>query len=306
MKPFAYYKPRINLFILALFLWLFVITNREYEIIEDIPFTVENLKQGKVLKEDIPKTARVRLRGIGRSLILLKLFHDAKVALDLSTIREYFDFVITPAYVKIPSSLKVAAVTVLYPDTVHIILDEKVERSLPVVPDVKLKTKPGYVIAGEIYAEPGEVLVSGPLSLIKDIHRVKTKKVSAEDLKKNFKQEIPLLLPHAKVELSANSVMVKATVEKLSETFIRNIPVQIRNSPKKYSVKIQPPVVAVKVRGAASIIRDIKSEQISAFIDFPAVWKGQSNAFEPRIRIPEGVELIEFQPDTVIVTLIDE
>jgi len=306
MKPFSFYKPRINLFILALFLWLFVITNREYEIIEDIPLTVENIKPGKVLKEEVPAMARVRLRGIGRSLILLKLFHDAKVVLDLSTIREYFDFVITPAYVKIPSSLKVAAVTVLSPDTVHIALDEKVERSLPVVPNVKLKTRSGYIISGEVYAEPGEVLVSGPLSLIKDIHRVKTKKVSAEDLRKNFKQEIPLLLPHAKVEISVKSVVVKASVEKLAETLFEKIPVQIRNSPKKYSVKIQPPAVAVKVRGPASIIKDIKSDQISAFIEFPAGWKGQSNGFEPRILIPEGAELIEFQPDTVFITLIDD
>jgi len=306
MKPFSYYRPRISLFILALFLWLFVITSREYEIIQEVPLTVENIRTGKVLMGDIPQTARVQFKGIGRSLILLKLFHDAKVSLDLSTIKEYYDYPSSQANVKIPSSLKVEAVSILYPDTVFIRLDEKVERSLPISVNSELKVKPGYVIVGQAYAEPGEVLVSGPLSVIKDIHRVRTKKIIQKELKKDLNITAELLLPHRQVELSIPSVQVNVKVERLAETIIKNIPIKVFNAPKHYTVKVQPPALSVKIRGPVSAIKQVDSRQISASISCPSVWKGTANAFVPAVGVPAGLELVEIQPETVYTSLLEE
>jgi len=49
MKLFRYHRPKLILIVLAVLLWLFVVTGREYEDVIDIPLVVANIKTGKTL-----------------------------------------------------------------------------------------------------------------------------------------------------------------------------------------------------------------------------------------------------------------
>ena len=62
---------------LALLLWIFVMSENEYTITTDIPIEVRNLPARLVLQEKVPKLAKIRIRGQGRSLFktfILKRF----------------------------------------------------------------------------------------------------------------------------------------------------------------------------------------------------------------------------------------
>ena len=66
---------------LAFLLWLFVLSENEYIISTDIPIEVRNLPAQLVLNEKVPKFAKIRIKGEGRSIFksfILKRFvlHD--------------------------------------------------------------------------------------------------------------------------------------------------------------------------------------------------------------------------------------
>lgn len=305
MKNFAYYKSRLTILIIAIFLWLFVVTGREYEITCEIPLIVENVRPGKVLISEVPGRVEAGFKGMGRSLIYMRTFNNAELYLDISSIKYFYDFPLSPDQIKFPSSLQVTPTRIINPDTVHIILDEEIERSVPIIPQVQIETAPGFVVVGEIETAPQEILITGPLSIMKDIISIETSSLNLSDAAADLNQEIELISPHENIELSIDEVTVQASVERLTENFIRNIPIKVLNVPENLSVVVEPAVLTVKIRGPVSIVKEAGIDQITAAIVFPAVWEGGNNAFMPEVEVPEGVELVEFQPDSVFLTLIE-
>ena len=291
--------------IIAIFLWLFVVTGREYEITCEIPLIVENVRQGKVLMSEVPDRVEVGFKGMGRSLIYMRAFNNAELHLDISSIKYFYDFPLLPNYVKFPSSLQVTPMRIIQPDTVNIRLDEEIERSVPIIPRVNIETAPGFVVVGGVETAPEEILITGPLSIMKDLMSIETFSIDLKEVETNLNQEIELLLPHKSVKLSAGRVTVRAAVERLTENFIRNIPVKVLNVPENLSVVVEPAVLTVKIRGPVSEVKNVGIEQIAASIAFPADWEGGNNVFMPEIEISGGVELVEFQPDSVFLTLIE-
>ena len=68
---------RLGAIALAALLWLFVISENEYLYVIEMPIEARNLPARHALTEEVPKNAKVRLRGAGRALfktIILKTF----------------------------------------------------------------------------------------------------------------------------------------------------------------------------------------------------------------------------------------
>ena len=79
---------RLGAFGLAIFLWLFVVSNNNYSTIINIPIEVRNLNERKkAYKKEIPQFAKVRFKGKGSSIIKTLILKDL-VNLELSL--EYF------------------------------------------------------------------------------------------------------------------------------------------------------------------------------------------------------------------------
>ena len=83
---------RFGAFGLAVLLWLFVVSENEHTLTVEIPIEARNLPAKHALKEEVPKFAKVNLKGTGRGLfktIILKNFiSDFKLILDLERISE--------------------------------------------------------------------------------------------------------------------------------------------------------------------------------------------------------------------------
>ena len=96
-----------------------------------MPIEVRNLPARHALTEEVPESAKVRLRGAGRALfktIILKNFtSDFKLVLDLERICEEYDFILNdyferyPQKIVVPSSFEVDYVEVVYPSAIHIL-----------------------------------------------------------------------------------------------------------------------------------------------------------------------------------------
>ena len=71
----------------------------------------------------------------------------------------------------------------------------------------------------------------------------------------------------------------------------------------RLGVHLDPDNVSVKVRGAVSLIKNLPSDSIAAYIEFPFQWREDITGLKPVVKLPPGVELLTIEPDTVLLTL---
>lgn len=297
-------KSKINLFLLAVLLWLFVVTGREYESIVEVPIEAENIRSGKIIVSDLPNIAVVKFQGVGRSLIYLKIFGNAKVSLDLSSIKYYYDFPLTPENVKYPSSLHIKPVSILSPDTVFIRIDEKVERSIPIVPAVEINPKAGFCILGEIKTTPSSILVVGPLSILKDLEYITTEDLILNEVKNSIDRDVKIEPIDPRISTTLKKVKITADIERLTDFEIKNVQVTFHNQPAGLNLRPNPSSLTVKIRGPLSAVKKANDENVRAIISLPEDWSLRKNTFVPLVSIPDNTELVDFEPDSVFITLV--
>ncbi len=302
-RSFRYYRTRINLLLLAILLWILVITGRDYETVMRVPLKFHNVRADKVLISDDFPDALVRFRGSGRALVALSTFKYAHIEIDLSSAQNQQEFELTTNYVKVSAALDVEPIEVVQPDSVTALLDDLSEKRLPIKPEVEITTKPGYVLVSGARVSPATIILSGPKSLLDTLDHIGTVSKTYTELRRSLREKIALSLPHPKLESEFTEVSLSAGIERLMEQRFRQIPLKVNNPPRNLGVHLDPDNITVKVRGAVSIIKSVSREDIKAYVDFPASWSEDITGVEPGISLPEGVELVDFEPDTVFMTL---
>ena len=172
---------------LAIFLWMFVVSNNDYVTIMNVPIEVRNLNERKrAYKKEIPQSVQVRLKGSGRAIfktLLLKDFaSDFKLVIDLDRISEEYNFYLNEYYdkypqkVSIPSAFKLQYIEVVYPDSIHISLDKYMVRYVPVQSRVLVNPSPGFIKVGLPILDSSLVKIAGAKEAVQSINIVKTKK----------------------------------------------------------------------------------------------------------------------------------
>ena len=143
---------KISSLAIALTLWIFVVTGSEYVHVIEVPIKLRNVQPDRVLAEQIPEFARVRMRGTGRQFLnnmLRTTFADGGIMLEMSRIRFFYDFELEPYLQKFPDRLSVPRdfglelVEIVSPDTIRVRLDSFIEKEVTVTPNVKVSMDPG-------------------------------------------------------------------------------------------------------------------------------------------------------------------
>ena len=305
-KPLKYYRSHLNLLLLAIFLWLFVVTGREYEMVANIPLYFTNINSEKILLSSPPEQVTVRFKGQGRALIIHNMFYNASYKLNISAVRYYHAFPLDISNVEMPGGLDITPVQIINPDTVRISVDDKYSSELPIIPQVTINTRAGYVLVGDIECEPSTISIEGPFSVLRDLKNLVTEERYFEDVNRNIHQKIEILLPHPHITTDINTVTIKAEVERLTEVQFRNVLIRVTNPPSEMMVELEPPSVAVKVSGAVSIIKKLGIDNIIAEITLPDEWRQDIFTASPIITLPDGIELVKLQPDTVYISLTEQ
>ncbi len=298
---FKNYKVKIALFLMAVFLWFFVVTSRNYNQILKVPVKLVNLKEGKVFLKPPERIAQVRFYGKGTSLLLLSLFGDAHFTLDLSTINYYYDFPLRLDQLRWASGINVEAVEIISPDTVHVRIDDLMERSVKVKPMLNVTPAQKYVITSAVEVTPDTVLLRGAKSVIKDLKFVPTQAKLIEKATGPVNLKLALVLPEEGiVEAQPSTVRVTVNVEKIITRSLSDVPVRVIHcEPDKPGFAV-PSKVQIKVRGAESLINELDNESVLITVSALSA-PSSAGAYRPVVHLPENVELVDMVPDTVSI-----
>ena len=264
-----------------------------------MPIEARNLPARHALTEEVPKNAKVRLRGAGRSLfktIILKNFiSDFKLVLDLERISEEYDFILNdyferyPQKIVIPSSFEVDYVEVVYPNAIHISLDEYKEKTVNVISNIYLDPAPGYTLVGKPIIEPEKIKIAGSKNIVELINLVKTELDTFNNLTNDFSISIPLnSIRDQLIEYTPKTVLINQEIQSISERIISEIPVQIINENDALQVFVSPQTVSLTVIGGTDYIASLKPNDIYISVDFNN-WKSQKQFYELQVNIPKDV-----------------
>ena len=284
----------LGAFLLAFFLWLFVSSQKEFTSELEIPIEVRNIQAMKTLREDIPRVAKVRFRGTGRALLkayLLKNVFDLKLVVDLERLQTEYDFVMNEYYerypqkIYIPNAFEIDFIEVVYPDSLHISLDDIMVKRVPVRAEIEVSAAAGYLIMGDPVLSPATIELSGPNELVTKINQVTVEKDTLYNLDQKVDRTYRLEPLNRLIESSDSEILYTLDVQAIGERIITEIPVEVINILPNLRVFVNPRTVSLTITGGIKHIAGIKPEDIKVVINFGRQWNPRQQFYKPSVTI---------------------
>jgi len=308
---------KISSLAIALTLWIFVVTGSEYVHVIEVPIKLRNVQPDRVLAQQIPEFAKVRMRGTGRQFLnnmLRTTFADVGIMLEMSRIRFFYDFELEPYLKRFPDRLSVPRnfglelVEIVSPDTIKVRLDSFIEKEVIVIPRVNVSMDPGYIQVGDFNIEPSVVKISGPASLLNNINQVFTEERDFEARKNSVNETIDLNVENPElVQLDPSSVQLTASIQSIGVRTVEGIEVKVRNVPENLKAIVNPAKVSVEIQGGITFLTSLDGEDIYASIDYARDWKENQRLYGLKVEVPKDViKWDNLIPSTVEVIVIRE
>jgi hypothetical protein len=289
---------------MAILLWFFITIGGQYDTTFDLPLEIVGKKPGKVVMESVPKTVKVHCQDTGKQLLLFKLFSEASVRLDISSINYFFDYPLHSDNIQLPGGFHPKSINIIEPDTVKIRLDDLERKQVPIRSLVSIIPKAGYALLGKPMLVEDSVTAWGARSDVRGILEVVTDSVTFDDVSGEFRKEIPLNIKDDRLEYNIDMVEVTARVDRLGQIDLEDVPVSIEAVPSNRQVISEPSRVTLVVKGAVSLLRDLRNDSLRAVINFQESWNPSIKMYQPMIKLPEGIELVDIKPNQVHLNVI--
>ncbi|MDZ7384986.1 MAG: CdaR family protein [candidate division KSB1 bacterium] len=291
--------------VLALVLWLYVKTENYYDWVFDVPLRVVGITPGLTLGNDPPLSVRVRVRGQGRALIAISISRDFAVTVNANLGRGTHRIPLGVTDVTMADyGGRIEVLEVLSPKEALLVLEPRVERTIPVQPKVAVQPLNGYAVVGAVHVEPESVSVAGPESLVRTVERWATKSRQFARATRDVRVRVPLEEPvDQKLTVNRREVLVVADVQKLMERVMHDIPVQARNIPPGYRAFVVPPKLTLTIEGGVDVVTKVSAEQITAYVEWRLPASPEQVDFPAVIETPEGVSWRDVSPQRFKVVL---
>ena len=284
-------------FMMALLVWIFVISNNEYSMKVDIPIEARNLNAQRAHKEEVPEHASIILKGKGRDLFKTYLFREFinfKLVLDLEGIQKEYEFILNdyfenyPQKVVLPNSYNLELIEVLFPTKIKISLDENLIKNIPVKHSIDVVLTNGYTQVGEIKLIPTYLEVAGPKVELESIDYIHTYTDTVFDAKSKIKRKIKIKNIGPLIKFSQQEIDYEIDIQQISERIIVDIPVKIKNIPNNIRVFPSPQTVSLTVLGGVNRISSVSSNDIEVIVNFND-WDMDKIFYSPEIIIPNNI-----------------
>ena len=304
--------------LVALVLWLYVVTGITYDHVIRVPISLENIQKGRVLAEELPERATVRYKGTGRALLGALLWDllsgDLRLVVDVQTIKEFYDFPLQSYFerhqegIHTPRGLRLELLEILSPETLKVRLDERITKQVPIASRVRVKTEPGYTVVGGVQLRPAVAEVSGPQRAVHLIDTLLTEVRLFDERLYEVNSEVRLETPdNPLVQFTPPRVEVFASVQSIVERKMPEIAVHVLNVPENLRAVVSPSSISLTLVGGIEFLTQLPPSDILAFVDYDRDWNPNQRSYTPNVEVPSDVlKWQEMRPPQVEVVVIRE
>ncbi|HTY09447.1 MAG TPA: CdaR family protein [Bacteroidota bacterium] len=279
-------------------LWLSVNMGYEYQTVVSVPLILENIKPNKALAKPVPSFVSVKVRATGWQLAGMYFVPDVRYVLDVSDISNKYNFVTNKDLIvrlKMPQRVRTLEVK---PDTIAVLLDEKIKKVVPVEPVVAMSFHEGYGIVGEIKSSPDSVSLSGAKGLLDKIDRWRTDQLTFADLKNGVNARVGVSDTLAfSIVPSPSTVNIQIDVQPIAEKSFKGIPVEVNDVPGNRVVVLIPPKIDIIVRGGIEEIAAVEQKDFSSYIDYKSILLDTTGSLRPTVTTPKNIKIVQQDPE---------
>lgn len=295
---FRNWLAKLVCLLIAIGIWLWVVQQQSAKESFDVEIEYVNRPENVIVTNESERFVTVVLRG-QRSILNNLRPSDLKVEMDLksqlnrsgSTPGEKWIW-IQPRDIRHPEGLEVESIK---PRSVHLVLEQKLEKVVPVRPTVVDNPPDGYEY--NVETNPDTARVAGPHYVVRSIQHLSLERMSLQGKTSSFTKEgVPAILRDEDVwleypETNQFSVRVEIKERQIVQTF-SGIPVQVRNVPPGKKATVEPSTLNLTVRGPERQVKRLSTEDFTVQVRIDEPEKRQK-IYVPEIILPEGVQRVQ-------------
>jgi len=252
----------------------------------------------ELLVVDNPPVLKARVRGPSRLLKSLKDLHPTH-EIDLGSAQLGRAFIkIRVETVKVPHGISVLEV---HPASFTIGIERRMEKLVPVVPDLYNDPVPGYVVSA-VVASPSSIQLTGPASKLEKISAVRTTPIDVAGLTEPSKKKVALNLNHNPHVQPVGHGLVEVRLVVEERIIDKRIKTEVRaagGTDCRYEVR--PGWIELLLRGPENTIENlVQGEGIQVYVDLRGLRPGtyvRHAVIEP----PLNTTVVEAKPEAFTV-----
>ncbi|MBW1742730.1 MAG: hypothetical protein JRJ47_04775 [Deltaproteobacteria bacterium] len=208
---------------------------------------------------------------------------------------------IFPDQIEVPRRVSVIRIE---PSSFAVTIDNRMEKIVPVVPDLNEDPTPGYIIS-RVVADPSLVQLSGPMSVLEAMSAVRTTPINVGGLTETTKKEVALNLnhdPHVQA-IGTNLVNVEIVVEQKIVEKRLDMPVHVMAGNLKYV--ITPDRIELLLRGPVNTLKKLSQENgVQVYVDLAGLKPG-TYVRPATIEPPLDTTLVKAKPEVFTVEVFE-
>ncbi len=203
---------KVSAVVLAIILWIFVVSKGQTEISLKVPLEFTNIPAGLEISRLSVSSVSVVVR-THESLSKNIRPDNVKVHVDVSKAKKGEEiFPINTDNARVPFG---ATVLEIEPSAVKAVFEETLSRKVAVKPDITGSPKSGYYVKS-VDVIPPEVVIEGPKSEVKKVNVLKTEPIDISGLSEDFRQRAEIELPDGSLRGKTDKVEVHIGIARRS------------------------------------------------------------------------------------------
>jgi YbbR domain-containing protein len=209
---------------LALLLWVHVATNKTYEYQLNLPLTVAGIPKGLVLISETPSIVAIKVRATGKQLLLLSN-SDPVITISAADCKHgNTEKIIGTGELADALGRSFENAEVLFPRSVTLKLEKKVEKRLTIRSAIRVEAGPGFALVSAPRIEPDTITAAGPASVINQIKYLETISQPLIGLIASTNQKVSLALPESlRLSVRDSTVTVRVEIEGARQKAFSNL-----------------------------------------------------------------------------------
>ena len=262
--PGEHFKDKAIAVGLAFMLWFAINTEEAaLAVYPAVPVDVANVPEDLAIAANWQGTLSVRAQGSERDLSRVS---EARMGplIDLSTaVAGENIYPVLPEDLNVPSGVSIQSID---PPQIRIVLENRVERYLPVSAVVSGEPASGYEVVGR-RTDPEMAWVSGPRSAVDSIERVPTAIVDVSGRRAPFSQRVALVPENPLVSLlDARTVDLEIDIveQPITQQFDAVRVIVVNN---EFRVTVNPQQLDIVLRGPPSLLEQLNVDNLQLVVD---------------------------------------
>lgn len=247
------------------------------------------------LRTPLPTEVGVTVRGPRTELDRMTAGDLGSLKLDLRTGHES-KLELDPNALSVPAGVKVEQI---FPASVTVRWDDVINSKIKVQVRRTGELEPGLVVQSTI-VDPEAVLVRGPRSVVDVMQSVRTIDFDISGLGEGtHKRLLALDAPPDGIvyDIEEVTAAVEVAQEQRTATFAA-VPVEVVGMPK---AKVQPPVVTIRVKGPAELVRSLERASVVPRVEIPEADRAKPGSHLEKVIVDLPGLDPDIEPDSVLV-----